>query len=193
MVTSKKNKAPNTNTQARHANKQYTGVCNMGAYCHSHRYHPASKYHNSMTCKYKKDGHNKAATWNNILGGNDHWPATTSVAITQQNHGMFKNKTKPTVRQGPGIMDSKHNNNAALNEIMQSLHSNHYTILSLPPCQVKNPPLLKKDEENLHSISPKATRAQTEMQTIGNVASKIEPKQRPIKLPYKSAKILHTG
>jgi hypothetical protein len=98
-VTNKENKAPNTNTQTCRTNKQYTGVRNMGAYCHSHGYHPAGKDHNnnSATCKYEKDRHNKGATWNNILGGNNHLPATTCMAIAQQNHATYKNMTKPTV------------------------------------------------------------------------------------------------
>jgi hypothetical protein len=96
-VIDKENKASNTNTQALWANKQHTGVCNMGAYCHSYGYHPAGKDHNSSTCKYKKDGHNEAATWNNILGENEHWPATTRMAIAQQNHLTYKIKTTPTV------------------------------------------------------------------------------------------------
>jgi hypothetical protein len=49
--------------------------------------------------------------------------------------------------------------------------------------KIKNPPSSTKEKEQLHSISPKAMRTQTEPQLVGNVASKIEPKQKPIKPP----------
>jgi hypothetical protein len=97
LVTNKENKPPsNNNVGGCCADKQFTGICNMGAYCHSHGYHPVEKNHDSNTCKYKKEEHNAKATWNNRLGGNKHWPTTTCVAIAQQNHTMYKGKSKPT-------------------------------------------------------------------------------------------------
>jgi hypothetical protein len=139
MVTDKENKPPsNINTGGRRSNKQYTGVRSMGAYCSSHGYHPAKMGHTSTMRKYKKEGHNNAAVWGNILGGNDHWPATTCIAIVQQDHATYKNKSKPTAWQGPGTKESRNNNNnAALNKITQSQFTNYYSILSLLPCQVK--------------------------------------------------------
>jgi hypothetical protein len=107
------------------------------------------------------------ATWNNILGGNNHWPATTLVATAQQNHATYKNKTKPTVWQEPGIMDSKRNNNAALNEIMQGLCANYYAILSPPPCQVKEqePTIIEKGKGeitfHLHQSHKSTNRTKT--------------------------------
>ncbi len=95
MVTNKENKPPsNSNTGGHRSDKQYMGVRNMGAYCSSHGYHPVGTGHTSTTCKYKKEGHNNAAVWGNILG--DVWPATMRVTIAQQDHVMYKNKSKPT-------------------------------------------------------------------------------------------------
>lgn len=98
MVADKENAPPNnSNTGTSNATrKQYTGVRNMGAYCHSHGYHPAGEGHTSATCKYKKEGHKDEATWGSTLGGNDHWPTSTRVSATQQTHATYKGKTKPT-------------------------------------------------------------------------------------------------
>jgi hypothetical protein len=41
---------------------QMTRLRNMGAYCHSHGFHPVGANHDSTTCNQKKDGHNSAAT-----------------------------------------------------------------------------------------------------------------------------------
>ncbi len=38
---------------------------NMGEYCSSHGFHPVGAGHNSKTCRWKKEGHNTEATWNN--------------------------------------------------------------------------------------------------------------------------------
>ncbi len=97
MVTNKENKPPsNSNTGGRRSDKQFMGMRKMGAYCSSHVYHSARMGHTSTTCKYKKEGHSNVAVWGNILGGNDHWPATMRVAIMQQDHTTYKNKSKPT-------------------------------------------------------------------------------------------------
>ncbi len=63
LVTNKANKPPsNNNAGGSHADKQFTGIHNMSAYCHSHGYHPGEKNHDSKTCKYKKEVHNAKAT-----------------------------------------------------------------------------------------------------------------------------------
>jgi hypothetical protein len=69
---------------------------NMGAYCHSHGFHPVGADHNSVTCGYKKPDHNVAATWTNRLGGDMFWPSSKRVAIEQQEHHTWKGKSAPT-------------------------------------------------------------------------------------------------
>jgi hypothetical protein len=64
-----KNVDPNKNHGC-HTIEQMTKLQNMGAYFHTHDFHPASPTHDSATCKYKKkDGHQDAATWSNHLNG----------------------------------------------------------------------------------------------------------------------------
>jgi hypothetical protein len=75
---------------------QMISLQNMGAYCHSHGFHPVGANHNSTTCKRKKDGHNSAATWTNRLGGNMCWPCAKRVAIKQHEHLTWKGKSAPT-------------------------------------------------------------------------------------------------
>jgi hypothetical protein len=98
LVTDKENTPPgnNNNTTNSGARKQFTGVRNMGAYCHSHEYHPAGTGHTSATCKYKKEGHKDDTTWGSTHGGNDHWPTNNRVSTAQQEHATYKGKTKPT-------------------------------------------------------------------------------------------------
>ncbi len=61
---------------------QMTKLCNMGAYCHTHGFHPVSTTHDSATCKYKKkDCHQDAATWSNRLNGSTYWPLSIHIAI----------------------------------------------------------------------------------------------------------------
>ena len=45
-----------------------TKLRNMGAYCHSHGFHPIGADHNSETCSWKKAEHKTEATWGNRLG-----------------------------------------------------------------------------------------------------------------------------
>ncbi len=75
---------------------QMTSLWNMGAYCHSHGFHPVGANHDSTTCNRKKDGHNSAATWTNRLGGNMCWPCAKRVAIKQHEHPTWKGKSAPT-------------------------------------------------------------------------------------------------
>ena len=76
---------------------QETKLRNMGAYCHSHGFHPVGADHNSTTCSYKKPEHRTEATWGNRLGGNMYWPTAKRVAIEQQEHPTWKGKAAPTV------------------------------------------------------------------------------------------------
>jgi hypothetical protein len=73
-----------------------TKLCNMGAYCHTHGFHLVSPTHDSATCQYKKkDGHQDAATWSNRLDGTTYWLLPVRVAIKQQGHASWKDKSKP--------------------------------------------------------------------------------------------------
>ena len=75
---------------------QYTKPRNMGAYCHSHGFHPVGDDHTSATCKWKKEGHKDEATWSNWLSGNTFWPTDKAVALTQHNHSSWNSKSAPT-------------------------------------------------------------------------------------------------
>ena len=69
---------------------------NMGAYCHSHGFHPVGANHDSANCGWKKPDHNVAATWTNRLGGDMFWPSAKRVAVEQQDHHTWKGKSAPT-------------------------------------------------------------------------------------------------
>lgn len=69
---------------------------NMGGYCHSHGFHPVGNGHSSTNCNWQKPGHNTAATWSNRMDGNTYWPLARRVAIEQQDHPAWKDKTAPT-------------------------------------------------------------------------------------------------
>ena len=56
-------------------NKPYTKTRCMGAYCWSHGWHPVGENHTSKTCNYRKEGHKANATFTNIMGGSQIWPA----------------------------------------------------------------------------------------------------------------------
>ena len=71
-------------------------LCTMGAYCHSHSFHPIGPNHNSRTCTYKLDSHKDDATWTNRLGGDMNWPIANCDAVEQQNDAKWKEKTPPT-------------------------------------------------------------------------------------------------
>ncbi len=77
-------------------NIQITKLRNMGGYCHTHGYHPVRVNHDSKTCDYKKEGHRDDATYNNRHNGNTYWPSALRVAIKQQNHAAWKDKSKPS-------------------------------------------------------------------------------------------------
>ncbi len=61
---------------------QMTRLRNMGAYCHSHRFHKVGANHDSTTCNWKKDGHNSAATWTKRLGGDMCLLGEVAVPVT---------------------------------------------------------------------------------------------------------------
>jgi hypothetical protein len=65
---------------------QMAKLHNMGAYCHLHGFHPVGANHDSITCNWKKDGRNSAATWTSRLGGDMCWPSAKQVAIKQHKH-----------------------------------------------------------------------------------------------------------
>ncbi len=86
-----KNVNPNTrnknsgNSSRTSSKPQMETLRNMGAYCHSHGFHPVGHNHNSKTCTRKLDGHKDNTTWTNKMEGNMYWPIAKRVAIEQQN------------------------------------------------------------------------------------------------------------
>ena len=97
-LTNNENRNPNAggptgNNESRRP--QMKKIRNMGAYCHSHGFHPVGTGHDSATCGYKKPEHNTAATWTNRLGGDMFWPSAKRVAIEQQDHVSWKGKAAP--------------------------------------------------------------------------------------------------
>ena len=104
-LVSKENKNPNvggggekTGDRDRESRRpQATKLRNMGAYCHSHGFHPVGADHNSGTCSWKKAEHKNEATWGNRLGGDLYWPTAKRVAIEQHEHPTWKGKAPPTV------------------------------------------------------------------------------------------------
>ncbi len=76
-------------------NQQLTKLHNMGGYCHTNGYHSIGSSHDSNTCNIKKEGDCNGTTYNNRLDGNTYWPAAIRVAIKQQNHAPWKDKSKP--------------------------------------------------------------------------------------------------
>ena len=101
-LVSKENKNPNVGGGGekkgdRDRRPQATKLRNMGAYCHSHGFHPVGADHNSGTCSWKKAEHKNEATWGNRLGGDMYWPTAKRVAIEQHEHPTWKGKTAPTV------------------------------------------------------------------------------------------------
>jgi hypothetical protein len=101
-LVSKENKNPNVGGGRekkgdRDRRPQATKLRNMGAYCHSHGFHPVGAGHNSTTCSYKKAEHNTEATWEHCLEGDMYWPTAKRVAIEQQEHPTWKGKSAPTV------------------------------------------------------------------------------------------------
>ena len=58
----------NTNTGGSSSNR--TSNYDPNGYCWSHGY-KVTKYHNSATCKVRKEGHKEGATRNNTMGGSE--------------------------------------------------------------------------------------------------------------------------
>ncbi len=89
-------KTPNNNRKHRTV-EQMTKLRTMGGYCHTRGYHPIGATHDSASCEYKKkEGHKDAATWSNRLNGSTYWPLAIRVAIEQQGHPAWKDKSKPS-------------------------------------------------------------------------------------------------
>jgi len=59
--------------------KPYGKTHFMGSYCWSHGWHPVVENHDSAMCNFKKEGHKTDATFANIMGGNQNWPASDRV------------------------------------------------------------------------------------------------------------------
>ena len=98
-LTNNENRDPNAGggTGDRDSRRpQMKKLRNMGAYCHSHGFHPVGADHDSANCGWKKPDHNVAATWTNRLGGDMFWPSAKRVAVEQQDHHTWKGKSAPT-------------------------------------------------------------------------------------------------
>jgi hypothetical protein len=103
-MTNNKNRDPNSGASGGGSSNrlsrqpQMKKICNMGAYCSLHGFHPVGANHDSVTCRneWRKPKHNIAATWTNRLGGNTFWPSAKRVAIEQQDHPTWKGKSAPT-------------------------------------------------------------------------------------------------
>ncbi len=102
-----------------------------------------------------KENANPNATRGN--GGSDresrrpHWPTATRVAIKQQDHPTGKGKLAPTNGQGLGTA-SRVNSNAEF--LKQSLATNYYACLSLPPCQVEEHEHTRNSTTPAHKSNP---------------------------------------
>jgi hypothetical protein len=101
LSTAKENTNPNAgggggkNGDRESRRPQMTKLRNMGAYCHSHGFHPVGEDHDSKNCNWKKSEHKTEATWENRLGGDMFWPSAKRVAISQQEHPTWKGKAAP--------------------------------------------------------------------------------------------------
>jgi hypothetical protein len=98
-LTNNENRDPNPGgaTGDRESRRpQMKKLRNMGAYCHSHGFHPVGADHDSANCGWKKPDHNVEATWTNRLGGDMFWPSAKRVAVEQQDHHTWKGKSAPT-------------------------------------------------------------------------------------------------
>ena len=97
---SDENRDPNSRGRSRGArggqSQQMTKPRNMGAYCWTHGFNPVGVTHDSKTCEFKKEGHRNDATYSNRYEGNTYWPVAMRVAVDQQNHAAWKDKSKPT-------------------------------------------------------------------------------------------------
>ncbi len=127
--------------------RQMIKLCNMESYCWTHEFHPVRTTYNSKTCDFKKEGHHdNAMQYCNHLEGSTYWLIAFGITIEQQNYAAWKNKNKPNC-QRPGMVAQDNNlgNAYNCNKLKQSLTSDSYAILSLPPCQVK-----KQELPNTH-------------------------------------------
>lgn len=98
-VANNENKDPNaggSTGDCESRRPQMKKLRNMGAYCHSHGFHPVGVDHDSANCGWRKPGHNVAATWTNRLGGDMFWPSAKRVAVEQQQHHTWKGRAVPT-------------------------------------------------------------------------------------------------
>jgi hypothetical protein len=97
-----KNVNPNTHGKNRgnsgrtSSKPQMETLRNMGAYCHSHGFHPVGHNHNSKRCTRKLDNHKDDATWTNRMEGSMYWPIAKRVPIEQQNDATWKEKAPTT-------------------------------------------------------------------------------------------------
>jgi hypothetical protein len=95
--TNKENVDPNRNCGCCTI-EQMTKLLNMGAYCHTHGFHPAGPTHDSTTCQYKKkDGHQDTSTRSNHLNRLTYWHPSTSPSNNKvMHHG--RTRASPTDR-----------------------------------------------------------------------------------------------
>ena len=92
-----KNDNPNKSQEKTNRERRvFPYLRSMGGYCHSCGFHPIRVGHTSNTCKKKKDGHSKDATWNNQMDGSTVCPNKEDVAPKQQNKETYKGKLAPT-------------------------------------------------------------------------------------------------
>jgi len=96
-LTNNENKDPNAEGATGDCSRrpQSKKIRIMGAYCHSHGFHPVGADHNSTNCLWKKPEHNDATTWTNRLGGDMCWPSAKRIAIEQHDHPTWKGKSAP--------------------------------------------------------------------------------------------------
>ena len=102
LAAAKENKVPNAGrTGGKNGDResrcpQMMKLRNMGAYCHSHGFHPVGADHDSATCRRRKPEHKSEATWGNRLDGDMFWPSAKRVAVVQHDHPTWKGKAAPT-------------------------------------------------------------------------------------------------
>jgi hypothetical protein len=87
LTATRENKDPNASRSGgknESRRPQMTKLQNMGAYCHSHGFHPVGTDHDSA--QLEKLEHKTEAIWGNCLGGDTFWSSAKRVAIKQQDH-----------------------------------------------------------------------------------------------------------
>jgi hypothetical protein len=83
----------------------------------------------SVTCKWKKVGHDATVTWANRLDGCLLWPPPIQVKVEEQAHATCAGKIAPTSWQGPGRVDNNAKEDTRIAEALklkQNLLSNFY-------------------------------------------------------------------